>query len=101
MINWRGGQIEFCNRDGLALNSTAPSKPPWYVIQINGKWWSKFPSWYSWLDYGGPPEIFLTRKMAKIRAKAFRQQYGGRPWARGNGRLSVKVVKIGEELIGT
>jgi len=100
MIEWRGGRIEFCNRDGLSLNSTQPAKPPWYVIQINGKWWSKSPSWYWWLDYAGPPEVYLTRKMAELRAKAFRRQYGGKPWGRGNGKLKVTVLKIGKELIG-
>ncbi|KKK62693.1 hypothetical protein LCGC14_3001770 [marine sediment metagenome] len=70
-------------------------RPPWYVIQIVGKWWDR--PWYWWHTYQGPPVVYLTRKDAEVQAKAFRKQYRGKPWGQGYGRLSVKVVKINAE----
>ena len=96
MISWRGGPIEFCRSEGLALNSTSISEPPWYVVRYKGKYWGSGKWNYDWLDYGGPPEVFLTRKNAEKRAKAFRKQYGkGEQF--GGGPLKVEVVKIHPE----
>lgn len=93
LIHWRGGEIEFHRQEGCGFNSTAIAKPPWYVVRYHGRFWSKNEWHYCWLDYGGPPEVFLTRKMAEKRAKAFRKQYGGGEQY-GNGPLKVEVVKI-------
>ncbi|KKL14330.1 hypothetical protein LCGC14_2516740 [marine sediment metagenome] len=68
------------------------SRPPWYVIRIVGKWWDT--PWYWWDTYRGPPIVYLMHKDAEVQAKVFRKQYGGKPWGRGHGKLSVKVVKI-------
>ena len=91
-INWRGGSIEFCRENGCGFNSTAPAKPPWYVVRCRGGTFNK-EWWYLWIDYAGPPEVFLTRKMAEKRAKDFREQYGGGKQY-DNGPLKVEVVKI-------
>ena len=70
MLDWRGGYIEFSNGG----NNTNVAQPPWYVIQITGEVWGNKP-WYQWLDYGGPPQVYLTRKAASAEAKAIRKQY--------------------------
>jgi len=93
MIHWRGGQIEFCRSDGLGLNDTAPAKPPWWVVRYRGKYWGNETWHYDWMDYGGPPKVFLTRKEAEKHAKAFRKQYGGGSQCDG-GPLKVEVVKL-------
>ena len=92
MINWRGGSVEFCRRDGLGLNRTYPAKPPWYVVRYKGRFWSRDKWSYIWLDYAGPPKVFLTRKAAEKEAKAFRKQYGG--GKQYEGPLKVEVIKI-------
>lgn len=90
---WRGGQIEFCRREGLYLNRTAPSKPPWWIVRYRGMFWDRIKWCYVWLDYAGPPKIFLTRKAAEKEAKAFRKQYGGGEQY-GNGTLKVEVIRL-------
>lgn len=83
LIDWRGGAIEFTKdgREHLAA-------PPWYAIEatrLDGR-----KPWHLWLDYCGPPELFLTRKVAALRAKDFRKQYG-----RGKaGYQSVRIVRV-------
>lgn len=78
LVNWRGGDIEFA----IGQNYSIP-KPPWYVVKItNPEIWSE--SWYDWLDYLGPPTVWLTRKRAEERAKELRQQY----------KCKIEVIKI-------
>lgn len=79
MIHWRGGLIEFAQdcREDLA-------KEPWYGIKIKHK--DNRESYIWWLDYCGPPHLYLTKKAAKIYAIQLREQYC----------CSVKVVPIGE-----
>jgi len=93
MVYWRGGSIEFCDQDNLGLNSTFPADPPWYIVRYRGLFWDRDKWCYLWLDYAGPPQIFLTRKRAEQAAKDFRKQYGGGEQY-GNGPLKVEVVKV-------
>ena len=81
MINWRGGQMEFVKKE---FTNRRMTQPPWYVIEVSGGVWEGY-SWYSWIDYQGPPKVFLTKRMAKIHARVLRKQY----------RCRVKVVPIG------
>lgn len=77
MVHWRGGLIEFAQdcREDIAAE-------PWYGIKL---WMYKDEKpWIFWLDYCGPPHLYLTRKAASARAKQLREQYGCR----------VKVVKV-------
>jgi hypothetical protein len=79
MIEWRGGLIEFARGTKEYL-----AKQPWYGIKIQHTKESEPYLW--WLDYCGPPHLYLTRKMAVKYAKQLRKQY----------HCIVKVVKIGE-----
>ncbi len=83
MINWRGGRMEFVRKEFTNRRMTLP---PWYVIEISGGAWKNY-MWYKWIDYQGPPKIFLTRRMAEICAKALREQY--------KYKCRIKVVPIG------
>jgi len=83
MINWRGGQIEFAK--GSSFESV--SDEPWYALELTRRNDEK--KWIYWIDYGGPPELYLTRKAAVEKAKELREQYKGT-------YKSVKVVKIGK-----
>ena len=85
LINWRGGEVEFahsgpplsgCRREYLAA-------PPWYVLHLSGGTWSK-KGWYYWIDYVGPPQVYLTLRLANIKAKELRKQY----------KCKVRVVKL-------
>lgn len=67
LVDWRGGLIEFAKREGPEV------KPPWYGVEISGSMWNGI--WYAWLDYCGPPQLFLTRKNAVLRAAEIREQY--------------------------
>ena len=69
------------------MNSTAPANPPWGVVRYKGRIWDRNVWNYVWVDYGGPPQVFLTRKRAEDEAKAFRKQYGGKGEQFGNARL--------------
>lgn len=82
MIAWRGGSMEFVKRDSNRGDSLC--KPPWYVVKVWGGVW-KDHHWYSWIDYQGPPHIFLTKEMAKEHARQMRKQYHCR----------TKVIPIG------
>ena len=79
MIHWRGGLIEFAQ--GCREDIT---KQPWWGIKIQHRKDSTPYIW--WLDYCGPPHLYLTRKAALKYAKQLREQY----------KCRVKVVKIGE-----
>ena len=81
MINWRGGQMEFVKKE---FTNRRMTQPPWYVVEVSGGVWKGYP-WYSWVDYQGPPEVFLTKRMANIRARALRKQF----------RCRARVVPIG------
>ena len=103
MINWRGGQMEFCRLSPELGNPTLLAKPPWYVVRYRGLYWDKDKWNYDWIDYGGPPRVFLTRAAAEKRASAFRRQYGtkgeGPPYnGRGYPPLKVEVVKLTPEV---
>jgi hypothetical protein len=87
MVEWRGGEIEF----GNGTKNEFMSHPPWWIVRYKGGVWGHW--CYSWIDYCGPPKVFLTRKQAEIHAKAFRKQYGGGQQF-GNGPLKVEVVRI-------
>lgn len=91
MINWRGGQIEFAT--GSKFESVAYA--PWYAIKLLRKGEDEKDGWIYWLDYGGPPQLYLTREAADEKAKELREQYCGKPHYAGSYR-KVKVVKIGE-----
>jgi hypothetical protein len=88
MKAWRGGDIEFC--DGVKNEFIA--RPPWWIVRLKGGIFYR--PWYSWIDYGGPPKIFLTRKRAEAHARGLRRQYGG--GTQLYGRLKVEVIKIGK-----
>lgn len=79
MVHWRGGLIEFAQdcRESIA-------RQPWWAIKIQHSKNRRPYIW--WLDYCGPPHLYLTRKAALKYAKQLRKQY----------KCSVKVVKIGE-----
>ena len=84
LIYWRGGTIEFamdCNEHIAAQ--------PWWGIKawIHG---IKEKPWIYWLDYCGPPHLYLTKKAASKRAKELRNQY----------KCRTKVFKIEETGIG-
>lgn len=82
MINWRGGQMEFvCRNSQYGEKAT---QPPWYVVEISGGVWDDM-KWYSWIDYRGPPKVFLTRQMAAKHARNMRKQY----------KCRARVVPIG------
>jgi len=93
MKYWRGGLIEFCRDEGCGFNGTAPSDPPWYVVRYRGRYWGRDEWHYIWIDYAGPPQVFLTRAAAEQYAKNFRRQYGGGEQS-GGGPLKVEVVKL-------
>ena len=69
IIDWRGGGIEFAT--GSKYENMA--RPPWYVILVHTKY-NKEP-WIYWLDYAGPPQVYLTKQVAKVRAKELGKQY--------------------------
>lgn len=77
MVNWRGSGIEFGVGEIEFANIDRHAAPPWYVIKITGKIWGN-KSWYWWLDYNGPPQVFLTRKRAAEKATQLRKQYNCR-----------------------
>tara|TARA_Y100000310_G_C20701093_1_gene829958 strand:+ start:5269 stop:5748 length:480 start_codon:yes stop_codon:yes gene_type:complete len=83
MTNWRGGQIEFA----LGSQFESVSNAPWYVIKLTRR--DDNYSWYWWLDYAGPPEVYLTKTAASYKAKELRKQYKGT-------YKKIEVVKIGE-----
>ena len=72
MISWRGGSVEFVIRS--ALDGERATQPPWYVVEVSGGVWGDH-KWYSWVDYRGPPKLFLTRHMASRHAREMRDQY--------------------------
>jgi len=88
MINWRGGQIEFAK--GSQFESVAHA--PWYAIKLIRDGGSE---WIYWLDYAGPPQLYLTKKAAEDKAKELRKQYCTPPHYKGSYR-KVKVIKVGE-----
>ena len=93
MISWRGGSVEFARRQSNGRTLTACARPPWYVIRYSGGYWDRDDCHYIWVDYGGPPKVFLTRKHAEAEAHSFRNKYGRRS-DYGNGPLKVDVVKL-------
>jgi len=82
MIHWRGGLIEFVNSS--SSKEYIATRGPWWGIKIQHHKDSKSYLW--WLDYGGPPHLYLTKKAAKVHANQLKEQY----------KCRVKVVKIGE-----
>jgi hypothetical protein len=91
LVDWRGGAVEFAKNGNEKL-----AGPPWFGIKIRHK--RVFPSirsihhtgekeYFWWLDYCGPPQLFLTRKAACAEAKKLREQYKG---------SRVRVVPVGE-----
>ena len=93
MVKLNAMSTEICREEGLGLNDTHPADPPWFVVRYRGKYWGLDRWNYIWLVYAGPPQIFLTRKMAEEEAKSFREQYGGGSH-HGGGPLKVEVVCI-------
>ncbi|KKN73100.1 hypothetical protein LCGC14_0404090 [marine sediment metagenome] len=90
MINWRGGQIEFAT----SSEYDAVANSPWYAILLLRKGQKDKDGWIYWLDYAGPPQLYLTRTAATKQAKALRKQYTRPPHYEGSYR-KVKVIKIG------
>lgn len=82
MCHWRGGLIEFAI--GSEFESIAD--PPWYAVKMVRH--GDMHEWIWWLDYGGPPQLYLTRKAAEHKAKGLRKQYGSY-------YKSIRVVKVG------
>lgn len=89
MVNLRGGQIEFAT--GSKFESVAYA--PWYAILLLRKNQKEKDGWIYWLDYAGPPQLYLTRTAAAKQAKALRKQYTKPPHYEGSYR-KVKVVKV-------
>ncbi len=82
MIEWRGGQMEFvCQSCQWGEKAT---QPPWYIVEISGGVW-RDEKWYSWIDYRGPPKVFLTRRFAVEHARSMREQY----------KCRARVIRIG------
>lgn len=83
MVHWRGGLIEFAQncREDIA-------GPPWYAIKLTHRKGDDR-QWYYWLDYCGPPQLYLTRKAATARMKQLRKQYT-------NSYRKYEIVKIAE-----
>ena len=79
LIYWRGGTIEF----GTGENTNIIHKEPWYVLEIY--LYKGQEPWIYWLDYQGPPQVFLTKRVANEKAKGLRKQYS----------CKVKIVEIG------
>lgn len=90
MVNWRGGQMEFAKDSGFE----SVTSPPWYGVMMLTKGQREKDGWVWWIDYGGPPHLYLTWKMANEEAKKLRKQYCQPPHYEGSYR-KVKVVKIG------
>jgi hypothetical protein len=90
MKNWRGGQIEFAK--GSEVESVAFA--PWYAVMMLREGQDESEGFIWWLDYGGPPNLYLTRNAATAAAKGYRKQYCSKPHYEGCYR-KVKVVKIG------
>ncbi len=90
MIHWRGGLIEFAT--GSKYEDV--SNPPWYAILLLRKGQKDKDGFIYWLDYAGPPQLYLTRTAAAKQAKALRKQYTRPPHYEGSYR-KVKIIKIG------
>ena len=94
MVQWRGCGIEFGVGQIEFADMGRHAKPPWYVIRIASlpkdpnPTWRK--PWYWWLDYNGPPQVFLTRKRAAEKAAQLRKQYN----------CSARVVRLTVEDAG-
>lgn len=82
LINWRGGQQEFA----LGSEFEDVAYAPWYAIRMFQKGSDK--GWIYWIDYAGPPQIYLTKKAAMARAKQLRKQYT-------RSYRKIEVVEIG------
>jgi len=76
--------------NGKTLNEL--EKPPWYIVRYKGRWWNR--KEWNYLDFlngGGPPKLFLTKRMAEDHAEEVKSEYGG---TYINGPLIVEVVKV-------
>lgn len=82
LINWRGGQQEFA----LGSEYEDVAYAPWYAIRMFDEGEDK--GWIYWIDYAGPPQLYLTKTAANDRAKQLRKQYKG-------SYRRVEVVEIG------
>lgn len=95
MRNCRPWPTEFahgCEVGDTEARREAITHPPWYVVHVRGKFWSQ-KGWYDWIDYLGPPKVFLTRRRAEEHAREIRKQYGSRE-EYGYGPLRVRVMSI-------
>ncbi len=84
LVNWRGGQQEFV----LGSEYEDVAYAPWYAIRMFHKGVKDDEGWIYWIDYAGPPQLYLTKTAANERAKQLRQQYKG-------SYRKVEVVEIG------
>jgi hypothetical protein len=86
LVNWRGGQQEFA----LGSEFEDVAYAPWYAIRMFQK--GSDEGWIYWIDYAGPPQIYLTKKAAMARAKQLRKQY-----TRSYGKIEVVEIGVIEE----
>lgn len=70
LVDWRGDNIEFA----IGSQYENISRPPWYVLLVYNYGKHNRP-WIYWLDYAGPPMIYLTKQVANSKAKELRKQY--------------------------
>ena len=82
MIDWRGGSIEFA----IAPQVEEVAYAPWYAIKLIGK---DNREWIYWIDYGGPPQLYLTEKAAIKKAEQLKKQYK-------ESYPEIYVIEIGE-----
>ena len=66
MLDWRGGETEFVVRRA----SEKLASEPWYAVRDVSS------GWIVWIDYKGPPQLFLTKRLAKQSAMSMSKQYG-------------------------
>lgn len=80
-IKYWSGLLEFRKKSGC--NSTS-AKPPWWIIKYRGTY-PKSKWTYNLVSTLGPPELFLTRRMAREKTKILRQAYS---------LLKFKIVRV-------
>lgn len=69
LVDWRGGNIEFA----IGSEYEDIARPPWYVLLVYCH--KNYRPWIYWLDYAGPPQVYLTKQAANGVAKELRKQY--------------------------
>jgi hypothetical protein len=86
LVEWRGGEMEFAERGFERF-----ARQPWYAVRYRGGFWDRRRWNYIWIDYLGVPHLYLTRKRAQIKARAWKRRYR----CEGHAALEVEVVRVG------